>query len=197
MDTYLMPKTKRVFFLMFLFALFFSNAFSQENNRFAKQGTFELGGTISYLSNTNVYNGETGYTIKVFSISPYIGYFVADGFELGFNPLGVTMSSFSGGSTVTQMRIFVAPSYNFTTGGNVYPFVETLFGYTSLSSSGVSPTRDGFSWGGRGGFKWMVTEKGFLNIGVQYLLVTVNQSGASQRNGSNEFSFSAGFTIWF
>jgi hypothetical protein len=35
-----------------------------------------------------------------------------------------------------------------------------------------------------------------LNIGIQFLRITLNPSGAGSRNGSNELSVSAGWTLW-
>jgi hypothetical protein len=42
-----------------------------------------------------------------------------------------------------------------------------------------------------------VTERGLLTLGVQYLLITKNLSGASERTGLNELAVSAGFSVWF
>jgi hypothetical protein len=166
---------------------------AQDGKKFASKGSTELGGSISFQSVTSVYNGKTGDATTVFSLAPFVGFFVADGFEIGVNPLGITSISYSGHSA-TQIMIFAAPSYNFDTDGIVYPFIEALIGYTSQSSSS---SRSGFSWGGRGGIKLAVTGKGLLNLGLQYLQITLNPSGATDRNGSNQLSVSAGFTVWF
>jgi hypothetical protein len=160
---------------------------------FASKGTIELGGSISFQSIEPVSNGNTGNSTTILSIAPFIGFFPVDGFEIGFNPLGITSMSSSGGPSVTQLMILLAPSYNFKTNGKEFPFIEGLVGYTSVSAgSSVS----GLSWGGRAGVKVAVTDKGLLILGIQYLQITLNQSNASNRNGENEFSVSAGFTIW-
>lgn len=96
--------------------------------------------------------------------------------------------------------IFVAPSYNFKTQGIAYPFIEALLGYTSESESepeSYSYDASGFSWGGRAGVKLAVVDRVLLNIGIQYVQITENPSGASSRNGYDEFSISGGFTVWF
>lgn len=170
-----------------------SMSYAQEVKKFATKGTTELGGNISFQSQTPVSNGNTGEAMTVFTVAPYIGYFVTDGFELGVNPFGITSLS-SGGSSVTQVMIMAAPSYNFKTQGNAYPFIEALFGYTSISSG--SSSASGFSWGGRAGAKITVTDKGLFNLGIQYLQVTTNPDGATSRYGSNQLAVSAGFTIW-
>ena len=169
-----------------------SNA--QESSRFATKGTTELGGNISFLSSTPVYDGNTGTATTMFSLSPFIGYFVSDGFEIGMDPLGISLIGSSGQNTLTQITILAAPSYNFKTRGNGYPFIEGLFGYTSLSYG--SSSNSGFSWGGRGGVKFAVTDKGLLNLAMQYMQIALTPSGVSNRSGSNQLSISAGFTIW-
>ena len=170
-----------------------SVSFAQDGKKFATKGSTELGGSISFQSLTPVSNGNTGTTTTIFSLAPFIGYFVTDGFEIGLNPLGITSIGFSGSST-TQIMILAAPSYNFKTEGIVYPFIEALLGYTSQSNGS---SRSGFSWGGRGGIKLAVTDKGLLNLGIQYVRITLNPSGATNRYGSNQLAISAGFTVWF
>ena len=178
--------------LMSVVCIFAGNA--QEPKRFASKGTIELGGTISFQSITPVANDKTGDATNIFSAMPFAGYFVFDGFEVGVNPVGVTVVN-SGGTTITQLRMFIAPSYNFKTQSIAYPFVEGLAGLTSQTSGGS--TISGFSWGGRGGVKIALTEKGLLNIGAQYLVITANPKGVTKRNGTNELSVLAGWTVWF
>jgi len=168
-------------------------SFAQEANKFALKGSTELGGSISFQSLTPVSNGNTGDATTIFSLAPFIGYFVTDGFEIGLNPFGITSVSFSG-SSATQIMILAAPSYNFKTEGIAYPFIEALLGYSSQSNGSSS---SGFSWGGRGGVKLAVTNKGLLNLAVQYVQIKLNPSGATNRYGSNQLAISAGFTVWF
>jgi hypothetical protein len=170
-----------------------SIAESQEARQFALKGVTEFGGGVSFSSVTPVSTGKTGKAATILSVAPFIGYFISDGFELGVNPLGITSYSSEGVSTGTEIRIFVAPSYNFATGPTSHSFVETLLGYTAQSNGSE---RKGFSWGGRAGLKIAVGGNGLLNIGVQYLLITMNRSGATERSGYNELSIAAGFTLW-
>jgi len=148
--------------------------------------------------------GKTSDATVSFSFMPYGGYFIIDGFELGVNPLGVTIenrpaTSTSPATTTTQLSMFFAPSYNFKVKAGLYPFVEGLAGYTadiSSPSEGTSVTIGGFSWGGRVGIKLPVVERGLLVIGAQYLAITMNAKGQADRSGSNELSVNAGFSIW-
>ncbi len=167
---------------------------AQTGKRFAMTGVTELGGSLSFQSITPVSNGNTGDATNYLTVAPFIGYFVTDGFELGFNPFGITYIS-SGGSSSTQIMILIAPSYNFQTQGSAYPFIEGLVGYTSSSSSNAS-SRSGISFGARAGVKVEVAEHGLLNVGVQYLQITMDPEGADNRNGSNNLGITAGFTIW-
>jgi hypothetical protein len=177
---------------IFLFQL---SGLAQEKS-FAQKGVVELGGSVSFSSRVAVYNGSTyGDAFTTFSVQPYIGYFVTDKFELGVNPLGITYMS-QGSSNATQIGIFLAPSYNFTTtSGNLFPFIEGLIGYTSQTSTG-STDLSGLSYGGRAGIKVPVGGSGLLNIGVQYLMITLNRSGSSSRNGENDLAIAAGFAVW-
>lgn len=162
---------------------------AQVTKNFALKGETEAGGSVSFLSYAPVSNGHVRDASLLFSLAPYIGYFVMDGFEVGLNPLG-----FTGNESYGQLMVLVAPAYNFRTDGVTYPFIEALAGYT-VQTNGSS--RDGFSWGGRGGLKIAVTDKGLLNLSVQYVQITLNLANASERSGSNQLTISAGFTVWF
>ena len=182
-----------VFFsLVFLFQ---SLSFAQEK-KFAQKGVWELGGTMSYSSRKQVSNGSAyGSSVSTISIQPFAGYFITDNFELGFNPFGVSYTSYSS-FNITQITIFLAPSYNFKTAReNLYPFIEGLIGFTSQSVS-YGSTSNGISYGGRAGLKISVGSSGLLNVGINYILITLNPPNSSGRNGENDFAFSAGFTIW-
>lgn len=175
-----------------MFLALTSQVFAQGSKTFASKGVTELGGSISFQSQTPIIDGNSLAGSSIFSFSPYVGYFVADGFELGFNPPGISTFS-AGGKTVTQLTIFAAPSYNFRTEGIAYPFFEALLGYTS-SSDGA--TQSGFSWGGRGGVKLAITGGALLNLAVQYTEITLNASGATSRTGTNQLLLSVGFSVW-
>ncbi len=170
-----------------------STGHGQEVRRFFSKGSVELGGSVSYSAVQPVINGKNGDVVNLFSVTPYVGYFVLDGFEIGVNPLGIAVRD-SAGSTTTDLRMFLAPSYNFRTPSIATPFVEGLAGFTFRRVG--STNWNGFSWGGRAGIKVAVTDKGLLNIGIQFVAVTLNTGSQVNRNGTNEFSVLVGWTVW-
>ena len=163
---------------------------------FAKKGQVEAGGTISFTSMTPVFGGATGSASSVFSIQPYVGYFLMDGFELGLRP-EISILSPSSGSSVTDLTIFLAPAYNFKLqNSTVTPFIEGLVGFTSISGGGGT-SASGFSWGVHGGIKVAVTGNGLLNVALGYEQLTYTPSGVSERVGQNDFGVAVGFTVFF
>ena len=116
----------------------FSQASAQGAGGFATKGATELGGSISFQSQ----GGNGLRTSALFSFTPYVGYFISDGFELGLDPLGISIFS-SGHSASTSLMILAAPSYNFHTRGIAYPFIEALLGYTNNANGN---SQGGFSW---------------------------------------------------
>lgn len=169
-----------------------------ERKRFALAGVWELGGSATFQRSVPVVNGVAGDAVYTLSAFPYVGWFVLDGLELGANPLGVSMTK-TDGSTVVDLRLLFAPSYNFWMRGEWYPFIEGLAGYTAriTSDDDGDATDDGITWGGRVGVKFWVAEQGLLTVGVQYLAVTLDPSNAADRNGSDEIAGAVGFSVWF
>ncbi|MGE5351670.1 MAG: hypothetical protein ACM3P0_06275 [Acidobacteriota bacterium] len=182
----------KLFFAVLLIVLFLSSSLvyaQRYGGGFASPGVVELGGGLTFQSTTNVANGNTGGTTTIFSLQPYVGYFLTDGFELGFNPFGIQT-----GDGTTSLLFLLAPSYNFRTGSLAYPFIEALLG---LASTSDGETRSGFSWGLRGGVKLNIVGNSNLNLGLEYLQITENPSGATSRYGYNQVAFNVGFTVWF
>lgn len=185
-----MNRLKSSIFCFALLIIFSGLLFGQRHpGGFASPGVVELGGSLSFTSTTGVAGGQTGSSHSLFTFSPYAGVFITDGFELGFNPFQITS-----GDGFSSVLILLAPSYNFRTASIAYPFIEALLGYASQSDGS---SRSGFSWGLRGGAKLAVGGNSLLNIGLQYLQVTLDPSGATSRYGYNQFAFTTGFTVWF
>jgi hypothetical protein len=164
---------------------------------FAAPGVLELGGSAGYTYTQPVFNGTTSDGVHSVAVTPYAGYFVAEGIELVADPLGFSL--WKGNSiTMIDWRVLGGVAYNIKAQPGIYPFLEGLAGLTlrSYDSGGLKTTASGFSWGGRGGVKFAATSHGMVNVGIQYLQIAVNPSGAEKRYGSNELSVGAGFTVW-
>jgi hypothetical protein len=143
-------------------------------------------------------------------LGPQIGYFVTDGFEIGFNPgisllPGISVISPSSGNSTTMLQLFFYPGYNLRPeGSNIFPFLEVPLGYTSISDGSTSES--GFSWGVKGGAKIAAAKHLLLTVFVEYLQVTLNPSetptyygvpSSSGRNGFNFISFGVGVGGFF
>ena len=164
--------------------------FAQEAQRFGMKGTREIGGSIAFQSWTPVYDGQTGNGLSTLNVAPFIGWFLSDGYELGFNPLGFT-AAWSGGTSAVDVSITAAPSYNFVSDGKSTPFIEVLLGAVIPTSGGL-----GYNYGARIGVKNEIAGNTLLNIAAEYL-ITGSSSNGSGRYGSNLFMVSASLTAWF
>jgi hypothetical protein len=166
--------------------------------RFGLRGHVELGGSVDF---TNVSQSQVSQSTSTFSISPYVGYFVATSIEIGIRPF-ITIVSPSSGSSTTQLAIFLAPAYNFyLKKSTITPFVEGLIGYSSIdmpptSSTTSGTTVSGFAYGGRGGVKAQISDFGLLNIGIQYVSLDRTPEKATTTNRENRLSVSVGFSIF-
>lgn len=173
--------------------------FAQTSKEFAAKGAVELGGSFSYQHTEIILQDTDVYSYNTISFLPYIGYFIADNFEIGINPLGL-QTSWNSQDQTTLVSIFICPSYNFKAADKIYPFAELQLGYTGQyvlhSLSALNTWYHGFSWGGRTGVKFSVVEKCLLNMGLQYQNITLTPSGEKNRSGSNIIMFSAGITFW-
>jgi hypothetical protein len=169
---------------------------SRGEKEFATQGVVELGGTAGFSSYTSVSNGQSSSTTyTTVSLAPSIGYFVADGLEIGLYPVDLEIDSHTGATNaVTQFTIMGALAYTARTSGTVYPVIEGEAGYSTVSSGGASAS--GFSWGVRGGIKVELAPHALLGIGVHYLQITTNPDGATARYGYNLLEIGIGFSVW-
>jgi len=183
-----MQKTNTCIVWLLLLIMFFGTGRAQEAKRFGQKGVTEAGGSFAFTSTVPVENGQTRNGYSVYEGSVYIGYFVADGIELGVNPLGVQGSSY-GGSGSTQLTINAAAAYNFRVEGKNIPFVEGIAGVLLALTSG-------YDYGLRAGVKNAVAERVLVTLGVQYLLISYSNERSSGRYGSNQFMFSVGVTVW-
>jgi hypothetical protein len=173
-----------------------SSSYAQTKQNFAKESTWELGGSASFSYTQTVSNGNTNSNgINIFKLYPYVGYFVTDGFEIGIIP-AVEIISYGGGSTSYSFAIYAAPSYNFYTKSLAYPYVQGAFGFNSISYGSSSSGSSGIAWALEGGVKINIAGNSLLKLGFDYGQKTLNKSGASSRSGYNSFSFVAGFNVF-
>jgi len=172
-----------------------------QTKQFATAGTIELSGTISFSSIAQVSSGKAGDATSLLSFAPQVGYFVSDGFEIGLGTgvallPGISVLSPPRGDGTTIMQLFVTPSYNFRADAStVVPFIEGQLGYTSASSG--NSTENGFSYGGRGGIKFIPVEHFLLTFSAQYLAITLNPDRATERYGFNYLNIGVGVGGYF
>lgn len=167
--------------LLVLAVLLISNLSFSQDGKFTKKGQTEIIASISFASTTPVLGGTTGESTSTFTLAPYVGYFITDGFELG---LGAGITSQSGNSGYTSYAFVVAPAYNFNTKSRFYPYVQGEIGYNSIKYSG-SDTYSGIVWGLEGGLKINVAGNALLKFGFNYDQYTQNINGVSGRSGNN------------
>jgi hypothetical protein len=191
----------RKFTLLFA-ALFVFTSLSYSQN-FATKGTIEAGGSLGFSSSTSVSNGESASnSTTTIRLEPYIGYFVVNSFELGFEP-SFTTSSY-GDYSSTSFGIYFAPAWNFDLRSNLFPFLEGRIGYNTSSQDVPSVlgtteyTASGIAWGARGGVKVKIGNSGLFNLALSYDQITMNpKDWSGSRNGENIFAVNAGFTVFF
>jgi hypothetical protein len=198
-----MLHSKNVLFLSFIIVMqiMYSSTIIAQNKPFATKGVVELAGNVSFSSFTPVSHGNTGDATSFFVLAPQIGYFLSDGVEIGLTTgisllPGLTVISPTGGESTTITQFFFSPAYNvITKNKSLYPFIEANLGYTSESAGNNSDA--GFSYGGRAGVKIVAVDNFLVSLAAQYLVITLNPEGATERYGFNYFSVSVGVSGYF
>ncbi len=198
----MLHSTKIVYGILIpIFLIAFASGSNAQDSQFAKKGIVELAGNLSFSSYTTVSNGKAGDAISIFVFAPQVGYFVVDGFELGLTTgisllPGFSVISPEDGESTNILQLFFSPSYNLETANkNIYPFLEAQLGYTSLSSG--NNTSSGFSYGGRVGVKVVAVEHMLLTFAAQYIAITLNEKGETERDGFNYLMFGVGISGYF
>ena len=183
---------KRLFTIIALVLSVSILTFSQD---LCKKGTWELGGSVGFTSSTEVRGGtsDPDGARTTFSFSPEASYFITNNFELGLMPLSFTSSSYNGDS-YSEFNFLLVPAWNFDLQSNVYPYIEALVGFGSISSGGSSAS--GLDYGAQAGVKVEVAKSSVLNFGLSYLMTDRKPSGAADRHGYNIFQIVAGFSVF-
>lgn len=177
-----------------IFFFTFVSICSLSAQSFASEGTWEVGGNVSYTSTTSVSNGETSEnSLGVFSLDVPFYYFVIDGLELGIIPSYQSLSS--GGSSASLFNILFGTAYNIKTSSTAYPFIEGRIGYNTTSNG---DTRNGMVWALIGGVKVQVGGNALINFGLSYTQSTLQKENhEGGRNGTNVIAGQVGFTVFF
>ena len=180
--------------LVVSFLTFPSTGLSSEN--FANKGQVELGGTLGFTSNTHVTAGTTGDAATTIALTPFVGYFFLNQFEVGLN-LRLNSTTFKG-NTSSNYTFLLSPAWNFRIQNSIVtPAVAFLIGYGSTTTTG-GVTSSGLSVGGRAVAKIQVVSNANLHVGVEYLMNTRDPSGYSgARDGDNVLNVDVGFAIFF
>jgi hypothetical protein len=169
--------------MIFIF-LMYTLSSAQETKSFGKKGVTETGGSLAFSSMKYVYNGRAGDSYNLFQVSGYVGYFIADGFELGANPLSII-----GGNGAMQMSLNFAPSYHFLGNSRVAPFVEGIAGLTFATG------RNALNYGFRAGLKNVISNDVVIISSVQYLVSSFSEEKYAFGE-TRQFLFSIGITLW-
>jgi hypothetical protein len=166
------------------------------SEKYGSKGEVELGGMLNFSSNTRVAAGATGDASTTYTLTPFIGYFFVDGFEVGLN-LQLNSTTFKG-NTSSDYTVLLSPAWNFRIqNSNVTPAVAFLIGYGSTTTTGGA-TSNGLSVGGRATAKIQVVSNANLHVGIEYLMNTRDPSGYSgSRDGNNILGIDVGFNIFF
>lgn len=160
-----------------LFAICISSvAFSQTN-----KGNWIVSGSSSLqVISTNPEGGESSTTV---TLSPSVGYFVANGLSIGAN---VNLLSRKG---YTTFSILPTASYYLKTNSPVHPYFQLGVGYSSISYESVS--KGGLALGSGIGAMYLLNKLVGVNLGVQY--TRSNYDGAV----NNTFGGVIGFSVFF
>lgn len=172
----------KLFISMFLALCLTSMAYSQTN-----KGNFVVSGSTGLqVVNTKI-EGEDGFTIV--TLSPSIGYFVADGLSIGADLNLVTTE----GETV--LSALPSATYYFDTQSQVKPFVGLGIGYSSISiddSYYGDETFSGLALGANLGMVYLFNKNAGLNLGLQYMRNDFSDLGVQ-----NVFGGMVGFSVFF
>jgi outer membrane protein W len=182
--------------------------FSQGKD-YATKGIWEIGGSVSYNSNTITYKGTNGFpdtdtTYKTLTFAPEVSYFVIDNFSLGlmleyvnnkseeenYNDITDEIETYTDKSHSTTL--FLTPTYVFKQ-DKIYPYIGALLG-TYSTSWDESATKYGL----RGGVKIKIGENGLLNLGLQYLFGSGEIKNEEKVDiATKDLKLSAGLSIYF
>jgi len=187
-----MKKVTLILTAFFLLAAL--KGYAQQIDKFAKKGQWEVGGAVGFTSMSLVDDGRTQKPSTNIYFMPSASYFVADGFELGAI-IEVTSIDVQQSDATTDYTLYFVPAYNFNTKSMFYPYIQEQIGY-GVTTSGDFTSR-GLSWAFEGGVKANVVPHVNVKLGINYSLITRNQSSDKYRKGWNSINAIVGFGVFF
>lgn len=193
--------------------------FGLTNAQMTKGDWVVSGNTSVGFNSTNAYTkvngskyGET--KISAFSVTPSVGYFVADGLavgiDLGFN--NVTTKENSNKTIISSFSVMPTAHYYFKTGTKFIPFLGAVIGYAThkikydFDGSSIDPlllletetVTDGLAWKVNGGVTYMATKSLGLNLGLGFdqFYTKETYSGIDYKTSRNTFGVNLGFSYF-
>ncbi len=148
-------------YLLAAATLFFSGSISAQT--YTSKGTFDFGGDFSFSFQKR--STETELSFNIYSFNAFLGVMALKGFEIGLSP--TVLGYNSSGISVTEFSLFLYPSYNFTTGSNVYPYLELAAGFGTTDDGDDNASVKGL--GVNGGIKVQLRENILMLVRLQYL----------------------------
>ena len=149
-----------------------------------------------------------GPKVSTFSISPNVGYFVADNLAIGLelNYLSITTKSKSYiGYRLTErseeeskntLTLLPNLTYYFPTSTNLKPYIGAGIGFGSITEKDWEgkETASGFAWGAKGGAVYMLNNSIAFNLGLSYGQLSLERNNIT--NKANTFGANAGISIF-
>lgn len=152
-------------------------------------------------------NSYDGPKVSTLTLTPSVGYFVANNIAVGLDLGFVSITQKEDGDKLTQNTFQVMPTgtYYFKSDSKVLPYLGAGVGYASTtykySYGGQSEkeTLDGFTWKAKGGIVYLVTPSIGLDLGLAFSQMYNKETvlGADVKNTASTFGVNAGFSFFF
>lgn len=170
---------------------------------------------IDFSSATTKYTAEgqsyDGPKVSTFTITPSVGYFVANniavGVDLGFTSTKTTFKNsaleFDYEEKTSVFSILPNATYYFPTASNLRPYLGAGIGYGSLTSTDFfndeETTKGGFLWGAKGGLLYMLNSNIGIDLGAGYNSLTTKETvdNTEVKTSADAFGVSAGISVFF
>jgi len=170
---------KGVFTLMVLLffgteSLLFAEIPTRKSHPSYTAGVLEIGGSTAFSADYQREQGS-GREFVHLRVTPTLGYFLLDGFEIGLKASYLFDNLHETGQTDDRSQRFLfllAPTYHFREMSDfIVPYVGIDFGtyYQRITADTTSRSYIQFAMGMEAGLRWMMTEQVGLKFGFQYI----------------------------